>query len=301
MKKHATARKVVQALACVSVALTCAAAMATEGGGSIYPNGTENYMAGAVPPVPGVYFLAYASNYEASTLRDNNGNKVPIDFKVRATALAPRVVWVTDQKLLNGQLLFHAIAPIVDLNVRAAGNRGSKTGLGDSTVGTGIAYHLSPELHYVVGVDVNAPTGAYSKTDLANIGRNYWNIEPVFALSYVQASGFNADLKLMYDFNGRNRDTDYRSGQELHADYALGWGLGNGWAVGVGGYIYQQMTNDKQAGATVANNKGRALAIGPSVKFDAGKWLITAKYEKEFSVRNRSEGGGFRLKAILPF
>ncbi len=300
MKRRLQPRNI-KALAFASIVALSTSAMATEGGGSIYSNGIENYMSGAVPPVPGVYFLLYGSRYDASTLRDNNGNKVPLDFKIEATAVVPRVVWVTDQHLLGGQLVFHALAPIVDLKVRAGGNSESKTGLGDVTVGTVLAYHASPNLHYVVGFDVNAPTGSYSKGDLANIGRNYWNIEPLFALSYVQPSGLNVDLKVMYDFNGRNSDTDYRSGQELHADYAVGWGLGNGWTVGVGGYVYQQVTNDRQAGATVPNNKGRALAIGPSVKFDAGKWLITAKYEREFSVRNRPEGGGFRIKAILPF
>lgn len=60
------------------------------------------------------------------------------------------------------------------------------------------------------------------------------------------------------------------SGQESHADYALGWGFGNGWTAGIGGYVYRQV------GATVLDNKGRAMGIGPSIKFDGGKWMLTA-------------------------
>lgn len=37
--------------------------------------------------------------------------------------------------------------------------------------------------------------------------------------------GLNLDLKLVYDFNRRNPSTDYRSGQEAHADYAVGWAM----------------------------------------------------------------------------
>lgn len=52
----------------------------------------------------------------------------------------------------------------------------------------------------------------------------------------------------------------------------------------------------------VQGNRGQVLALGPSIKFDSGaKWFVTAKYEREFSVRNRPKGGGLKLKAILPF
>lgn len=44
--------------------------------------------------------------------------------------------------------------------------------------------------------------------------------------------------------------TQYHSGQELIIDYSLGWGFGNGLTAGVGGYLYQQTTNDTQNGVT---------------------------------------------------
>lgn len=277
------------------------AAQATEGGGGVYPNGNENYLAGALPP-PGTYFLTYASHYEASTLRDNNGNKIPLNFNVQADAIALRMVHVTQQQILGGQLLFHAIAPLVDLKVQIGSASGSASGLADLVFGTGLGYHPSDKLHYVWAVDVTAPTGSYDSSKLANLSRNYWNIEPVFAVTYVQPTGFNADLKVMYDFNGVNKATNYRSGQELHADYAAGWALGNGWTVGIGGFVYRQMTDDQQNGATVAGNKGKAYAIGPSIKYDGGKgWFFTAKYERESGVVNRAEGSSFKIKALLPF
>lgn len=277
------------------------AAHATEGGGGVYPNGNESYLAGALPP-PGTYFLTYASHYEASTLRDNSGNKIPPNFNVRADALALRAVHVTQQQILGGQLLFHAIAPLVNLKVQVGAANNSTTGLADIVFGTGLGYHASDKLHYVWAVDVTAPTGSYDSNKLANLSRNYWNIEPVFALTYVQPMGFNGDVKIMYDFNGVNNATNYRSGQELHADFAAGWALGNGWTVGVGGYIYQQTTDDRQNGAAVSNNKGRAYAFGPSVKYDSGKgWFLTAKFEQEFGVVNRAEGSSFKIKALLPF
>ncbi|MGS0758687.1 transporter, partial [Roseateles sp. GG27B] len=82
----------------------------------------------------------------------------------------------------------------------------------------------------------------------------------------MDPKGLNADAKAMWTFNFNNKASDYKSGQELIVDYALGWGFGNGLTVGVGGYLYRQLNDDSSRGATVANNKGRALAIGPSIR-----------------------------------
>ena len=281
--------------------LTCAAAMATEGGGTLYPNGADNFSAGALPP-PGTYGMLFATHYHADRVNDKDGNDLNVPgFGVTANVLAPRFIWVTGAKVLGGDLVLHAIVPVVNLKVAVAGNSQSKTGIGDITAGPGLGYHHSPNLHSLVGLDFYLPTGGYDKNDLANIGRNYWAIEPLYILSYIDPAGFNGDIKAGYIFNRRNKDTDYRSGQEFHFDYALGWGVGHGFTAGVGGYYYQQMTSDVQAGTTLANSKGKTFAIGPSVRYDSGKgWFVTLKWQKEMAVKNRAEGNALWLKAVFP-
>ncbi|MGA3982266.1 SphA family protein [Ralstonia nicotianae] len=300
MSQPKRGRPLPAALATLAALSAAVSAHATEGGGSLYPNGIENFTMAAAPP-PGTYLLLYSLHMEADQLRDNSGDRVPVGFRLRASGITPRLVVVTPNTLLGGQPVFHVIAPLVSLDVSLAGKSDSRQGLGDMTFGAGLAYHLSPRLHAIVALDVFAPTGQYDQNRLANIGRNYWSAEPVFGISYLQPSGFNADLKVMYDFNGRNAATGYRSGQELHADFALGWGLGNGWTLGAGGYVYQQTTDDRQDGNTLSGHRGRAVALGPSIRFDGGKWFVTAKYQKEFGVRNRAQGEGLVIKAVLPF
>ncbi|MBB4845049.1 hypothetical protein HNP55_003595 [Paucibacter oligotrophus] len=287
-------------LLALSLALLSLGAQATEGGGGIYPNGNENFLVGAMPP-PGSYVLAYAGHDHLTSLRDNSGNKIDLPFDVKATFLATRIVRVTDTQVFGGQLAWHVIFPLVNLNVDVAGNRESKFGLGDIVFGPGIGYH-DGNLHYVFALDINAPTGSYDKNRMANLSRHYWNLEPLFTASYVQPSGVNADIKFMYDLNAENSATKYKSGQEFHFDYALGWGFGNGWVAGVGGYVYRQITADKLEGASVAESKGQAMGFGPSIKYDNGKgFFITAKWQQDFNVRNRAEGGGLRLKFSIPF
>jgi len=274
---------------------------ATEGGGSSYPMGSENYLSGAMPP-PGLYSQFFVEHYEADSLRDNRGNKVPVDFRVRANVVAPRLIWVTEQQVLGGNLGFHVIAPLVDLKVELNGQSQSKQGLGDLIFGPALGFHHSDKLHSILALDFIAPTGDYDKGDLTNIGRNYWAVEPVLAVSYIDPNGLNVDAKTIYDFNLRNNATDYRSGQEFHVDYAVGWGLGNGWVVGAGGYFYRQTTDDRQNGERIEDNKGRAFAIGPSIKYTSNKgWFLTAKWQQETQVRNRAEGEAYWVKLTVPF
>jgi len=274
---------------------------ASERGGSSYPMGAENYMAGAMPP-PGVYGQLFVSHYEADTFLGNHGQKLPMDFDIRVDCVAPRLIWVTEQQILGGNLGFHIIVPLVNLKVSLNGQSQSNSGLGDIIFAPALGYHFSEKMHATFAVDMIAPTGKYDRNDLANTGRNYWVFEPVIALSYVDPQGLNVDVKTMYDFNRKNDATDYLSGQELHMDYAVGWGLGNGWVLGVGGYALWQTTDDRQNGQTVEDNKGRSSAIGPSIKYTSNKgWFLTAKWQDETQVRNRPNGNAYWLKLSIPF
>lgn len=290
--------------AAAAMALICVvpAAQAAEGGGSSYPGGVENFLTGAAPP-PGFYVLEYGNIYRADKLKDDSGNDVPLPvFKVAANVVSTRFVWSSPITLAGGNVMLHAIVPLVDLKVEVPGLSQRKTGLADITFGPGLAFHHSPNLHSVVGFDLVAPVGRYDKGDLANIGRNYWSLQPLYTVSYLDAAGFNGDVKLTFNFNRRNKDTDYRSGNEVYLDFCAGWGLGNGWVLGAGGFAMRQLSEDNQAGATLPDSKGSAFAIGPSLKYDNGKgWFITAKWQREMSVRNRPEGSALWIKTILPF
>ena len=289
---------------CLGAALLTAASasFATEGGGSTYPVGAENHLAGAAPP-PGVYVLEYVNVYSADRVNYGQGQAVPIPgFKVNAVAAATRIAWVTNTPVMGGQLVAHAILPLVKVKVSAAGRSSSSSGLGDVSLGAGVAWHHSPQLHSVAALDIVLPVGRYDAARPVNVGRNYASIQPAYLVSWIDPNGLNADAKIGLNLNRTNKDTDYRSGTELNIDYALGWGLGNGWVVGVGGNIYQQLSDDKRHGQSVPGAKGRAYSAGPNLRYDSGKgWFITAKLAKEFSVRSRSEGTQFWIKTTIPF
>lgn len=297
-------RKVTTSAAVSSVMLLVhLSANATEGGTSIDPPGVESTASSALPP-PGFYGITYYRNYHASSAKDNQGNTVTgPDFKLNVNALVNRFIWVTPNQVAGGSLAFQAVLPIARVSLDVApGISQARTGLGDSTIGVGIGWHFSEKLHALGALDLDIPTGSYQKHDIANIGTNHWAVSPKLGFTYMQKEGINWDLRNTLVFNTKNRDTDYRSGIEWYADYTLGWGFGNGLVTGVTGYMYKQLSNDKLAGHAVNGSKGRAIAFGPSIRYTTSNGLmLSAKFEREFNVRNRADGRSLWIRAVYAF
>ena len=240
------------------------AASAMEGP-SVYPMGIANFGTAVVPP-PGVYAIESLGHIELDSVRNNSGNAVPVikNFKVTLDILSTRINWVPGTTLLG--------------------------------------YELAPNVKAAVGLSLYAPTGTYNATSPANLGKNHWAIEPMGALSYMSKEGINADITGGVIFNGKNKDTGYTSGTELHFDYAVGWAFGNGWTAGLGGFAVRQLTDDKNAAGTVPNFRAATFAIGPVVKYDSGKgWIVSAEYEKMTHVRNGPKGEITWLKTAFRF
>jgi hypothetical protein len=277
-----------------------ATAPATEGGGSHYPNGAEDFMSGAAPP-PGTYLINYMNFYTSNKFRLRHGNEIP-DFKLNAFAEVVRVVHITKYQILGANWGVHAFVPVANVDVRLPYGSQSRFGLGDIIVDPFILSWHSKNLHVTTGVDVYIPTGAYNKDRLANIGRRYWTFEPVIAATIVTNEGLEFSAKLMYDFNTKNTATEYTSGNEFHADYTIGYKIG-AFNLGVGGYFYKQVTDDKVNGMKVGEDgfRGQVFAVGPQVKYDYKNMSFIAKYQRELAVENRPEGNNFWFKFVYAF
>lgn len=279
-------------------------ALATESGGGAYPNGAEGFMAGALPP-PGQYLVNYAVYYGADSMKDNAGHTLPIPFDLQVFADTVRFINVTPVTILGGNWAQHIFVPLVSLDVKTPGGKDHNFGLGDIIVDPFIVGWHKPPFHWVVGMDTYIPVGKYHEDSMANIGRNYWTFEPVVGVTYLNDGGLEASVKMMYDFNTRNNDSatpgvdKYLSGQEFHADFVVAQHLGN-WTAGVGGYWYQQTTDDKADGVKVDACRGRALALGPQVSYQYGPMSFALAWDCEFAVENRPQGDKVWFKFVLP-
>lgn len=289
---------IVLSILCLLV-MTQGNAAATEAGGGAYPNGAEDFMAGAVPP-PGTYFLNYFAYYTADKFKIKDGPDVP-DFDLNVIANTFRLIHVTKHQIFGGYWGMHVFLPVVNVDVDMMGASDSKFGIGDIIVDPIVLSWHSKNWHFATGVDIYIPTGDFDENDLANISRNYWTFEPIFGFTYISDGGFEVSSKFMYDFNTKNKDNDYESGQEFHFDYLVGYNF-KPWSVGLGGYYYKQITNDELDGEKYLDGfKGEVFAIGPAVKYDYKNMSFNLKYQHEMSVENKPEGDKFWFKFVYAF
>ncbi|SPA03036.1 Phenol metabolism protein [Cupriavidus taiwanensis] len=311
--------RAIAAMLAGSLALLGSQALAKEGADQ-YPNGAENWMAGALPP-PGTYLLNY-TGYYGGKLKDGNGDNANIagsPAKVDAWFDALRVVKVTDITLLGASWGMQAIVPLVyqSMNFPQIGGRRNATGLGDITIDPIVLGWHGANWHVTTGLDIYVPTGRYDRNDpRASIGANYWSFEPVAAFTWLGQSGWEVSAKFMYNIKGKNTDANfggmagsYRSGQELHVDYALGKHIGP-WTVGLSGYYLKQVTDDKFNGTVVPEvpgvwsrgRRGEVFAVGPSVSYTNAKGTsFVAQWQHEAYARNRFGGDKFWFKVVTAF
>lgn len=284
-------------------------------GGDQYPNGAETWMAGAVPPA-GNYFINYTGHY-GGKLRDGDGKKVR-GAKVSAWFTAQRYIRMTEKKIFGGDYGWHVIVPTVHQKLTMGGSK-SRNALGDITINPFVLAWHREKLHWAFGFDINLPTGAYDSKDARrSVGANYWSFEPILAVTWLDANGWEASGKFMYNIKTRNKDfrpvpgakkVDYKSGQEFHMDYLLGKHIGQ-WGIGVSGYYLKQTTNDRVDGRKLGSDmgpwssgrKGQVFAYGPTVSYSTGGGtMLSAQWNHETKVRNRFGGDKLMLKLVTSF
>ena len=291
-----------------ALALLAAPACANEGGDQ-YPNGAENWFAGAAPP-PGSYYVNYFGFYSGK-LKDGSGQNANLNGttpSVDATFDAFRFVQVTRLKLFGADYAVHTIVPVVYQSVDMNGSA-SKTSVGDIFINPMILGWHRPQWHAVASMDILLPTGYYDQNDpRVSVGANYYSFDPLVAFSVMPKSGWEGSVKLMYNIKTTNPATNYHSGQDFHSDYAFGKQVGP-WFVGGTGYALKQTTNDTVNGQIVPSSakpwdtghKGQVVAVGPSVGFTSSQHItFIVNWQHETLVRNRFGGDKFWFKMIIP-
>ena len=74
--------------------------------------------------------------------------------------------------------------------------------------------------------------------------------------------------------------------------------------MGLGGYHYQQLTDDKGPGVPPGGNRARVTALGPAISYfelGSGLPLVWLHAYREFNAQNRSQGRHFALRAAWTF
>jgi hypothetical protein len=185
----------------------------------------------------------------------------------------------------------------------------SVTGLGDISFIPAMLAWKSGSWQFDSMLTVYAPTGDYQVGRLANTGMNYWTFDPTIGVNYNnEKTGFNFALHTGITLNTENNDTNYQSGSVLHTEASITQllPLGKGFlGIGANAFLYEQVTGDSGAGATLGDFESSSVGVGPALSYilPIGKNTLVAevKWIPERNTEKRLEGDAIWVKLVYQF
>jgi hypothetical protein len=114
----------------------------------------------------------------------------------------------------------------------------------------------------------NIPSGTYDPNRLANLSFGFVAADAGVGYTYLNPqTGHEFSVVGGLTYSSINRDIQYQNGIDSHIDWAASQFINQHVHIGVAGYVFQQLTDDSGAGATLGPFKGRAIGIGPQIGF----------------------------------
>ena len=190
-----------------------------------YTPGVEGIRASAVPG-PGVYYKGYAVHYNA-----DDHSALPADSEVTVNAIANRLIWVTDNKVLGGDLTFETIIPVIHTELTIGGDTQSDWGIGDIFLGTVLGWH-GERWDTVAGLGVWTETGEDGSPAEAKPGMGYTETMLTLGANVY----LNETKDIAFNVLTRTSFADDDRDDEFLMEWALSKQLNSGLELGLVGY-----------------------------------------------------------------
>lgn len=266
-----------------------------------YVPGSEGIKAASLPP-PGVYARDYNYCYWSGQFNDPSGNDSHVpNADVLTYANIPRVIWITDTKVLGGFVGVDGLLPLVYQSVKAGGFDDSTFGIGDLFIEGTLSWHTK-QFDFAIGSGVWAPTGDSASPLTTRIGKGFWTfMQTAGATWYMdEAKSWSVSALGRYEINTEHRDTHATPGQVCTLEWGISKGVCKEAELGVVGYYQQQVTADCDS---TTSGRNRVAAVGPEISTMLPKQMlfISLRYNYEFMAENRAQGSAVTLTLTKRF
>jgi hypothetical protein len=283
---------------------------AAEGSTVAGPIGGTDMRSAFLPP-PGFYGAIVGTRASAYQLRDGAGqpraglNAVDIN----SIGVGAVLLYVPNIKLFDGSIGFLGTTGVGQVCGQIVSTRPSRcrSGIGDSYVemfwsrfygftrpsSDKTALPIREGLAVGAGLGAVLPFGPYNAIIQASngvtVGSNTLIVAPSVAFTYTTppliAEGTEFSSKIYLNNYSTNSDTNYKSGSNIVADFAVSERIGR-WQLGFAGYYLHQFEDDQRAGVRVAPDGRRAevLSLGPVVNYDIPEAAASIKFKVRSSV-----------------
>lgn len=298
---------------------------AEQAGSGHYASGMFSDFSTTVPTAPGWVFGNFFLNYNDG---DISGSKeLPLGGILAAHATAnisaevPVVMYAYPVDFLGGTLASGVAIPFQWVRVKVAASydnthvqisgvkQQSTSGLGDIQLIPVMAGWTNGDFKFDFFMNVWAPTGDYNQNNLANTGLGYWTFTPMVAVSWLSSKlGTEVSVFSGVDFNTKNADVDYTSGNIFHVDATVAQHLplfGGIAGAGATAFWVRQISNDSGADAKLGGFMANSYGLGPTISYvhPVGKstLIFDGSWLPQTHVDNTTQGNFIWVKAMLVF
>lgn len=252
-----------------------------------------------VLPRPGLYVMNRLVLYGADQVRDRNGDVIPI-VGLDADVVG-NVVGVAYTKRIGRSTFFGAAvgAPYAHLSIDAFHPLVAvdAAGFGDVFVQP---IHLGTRFtrfDLLGSYAFYAPTGHFEPEGGGGIGRGYWTHEFTLGGALRPHPAWRASLLASYDLNRKKRGVDITRGNTIQMQGGVGTTLHGILHLGIAGFALWQVTDNEGSDLPdiARDPRTRVFGAGPEigVTIPSIRLRVDTRYEWEFGVRSRQDGGIF--------
>jgi len=268
--------------------ITCTLAFASAAQAQHYPAGAEGIKGGSLPP-PGVYFRDYNFFYTGD-LPHGMGD-------VMAYVQAPRLIWMTDRKILGANYGMDVIVPFGYSAVTIKPKPGVSMsddafGLRDIQIEPLLLSWHKKQFDFAAGYAVWVPTGCFNENHLVNLGNGYFTHMLTLGGVWYPDTKKTWAISLLdrYEINHEQDQTHITPGNHNTLEWGLSKTVVNNVDLGVIGYYEQQTTGDCGRGAS--GELSHVVGVGPeaSIFWQKIGLFTSLRYVYEVDTKNVPQG-----------
>jgi hypothetical protein len=274
-------------------------------------NGSVGLKSGSQPP-PHVYVvLPLVYVYNTDSVKDRDGNELPINVSLTSVVYGTGVNVVTHKKFLGANYGFQVLFPV------GANNRIQGTEI-DQNPGAGISdtviQPLSLGWHFkradaVAGYGIFVPTGRYTHGASNNTGFGMWGHEfSAGTTVYLnELKTIHAATLASFDFQSKKEDSDTKVGNAMNLEGGVGADfLKGGLTAGLNYFASFKLTEDRIEGVPqiLIRGKNKVFGLGPEVQLALARkgvlyGFVKVNYQWEVYARTKTQGTGLTILGTL--
>ena len=277
---------------------------------------------------PGWAWQTTLRHSEANKMADANGNANTVfkDPRIQSDVMVNQLSYAFAQTIGGWRPAVMAIVPVVAVNASFGPGPALKsggTGLGDITLDASLQSEPVPRADgqpFFVqrfATSFILPTGAYQKDVDINQGSGYASFNPYWAATLFPAPRWEISWRAHYLYNAKNDNPAASTPQQINGqavsntqagdaawlNFATSYAVTPDVSIGLNGYYFEQLSNNRANGVELANTRERIFGIGPGMmwRISPQKALWINAYTESMA-RNRTESPlNLQVRTVFSF